>query len=389
MPTNTYVPAPPQDRQDTQTSIQKPQQEPQDIPSAGPEKAKDKPSAGVEEPKDRPSAGLGVPESPAVTSSTCLRELEEPSGDAQSGRLPGEEEEEEEGIPGGSLLRMEDFIIHFTIASRPKSEVLCAWKRRGENHGKMFAIKKVIKPQKAQKRAFLARELRALRKLKGAPFVVGYHGAINTETHLSMVLDFAAAGDLLGLIWRWEQQNVHFNQQQLRFYLAEVVEALDHVHRNDIIHCDVKPDNILLNKDGHIMLADFGACQFLDNADASDCYSLGVMALHMLLGLGHLPYGKGFGQREWTDVSSEELRASLVDGMKTGVPNVPHTLNPVMRDFVSKLLIVDCSTRLGSHGAFELKSHPFFKGTDWKGVADKRLQPPFVPSGRRRPAPIV
>ncbi|XP_076452224.1 uncharacterized protein LOC143287872 [Babylonia areolata] len=113
---------------------------------------------------------------------------------------------------------------------------------------------------------------------------------------------------------------------------------------------------------------------------ARDCYSLGVMALHMLLGMSHLPYGVGFGDKDWADVTREELRTSLVEGMKTGVAHIPHTLNTVTRDFISELLLTDCSKRLGTYGAYELKTHLFFKGVNWKDVAEKRLQPPDVPA---------
>lgn len=119
------------------------------------------------------------------------------------------------------------------------------------------------------------------------PFIVKLHYSFQNTTRLFMILDFCPGGDLGGVL---HEENT-FNEDRCKIYIAEVILALEELHRRDIIYRDLKPDNILLDQDGHIMLTDFG----LSKEDVSEqvtgaksfCGSVAYLAPEMLKRVGH------------------------------------------------------------------------------------------------------
>ena len=85
------------------------------------------------------------------------------------------------------------------------------------------------------------------------PFIITLHYAFQTPDHLYMILDYCPGGDLSFHIAR----NL-FEEEEAKFFIAELILAIEHVHSMDIIYRDLKPENILIDKDGHLKLCDFG-----------------------------------------------------------------------------------------------------------------------------------
>lgn len=86
------------------------------------------------------------------------------------------------------------------------------------------------------------------------PFIVKMHNEFQTDTKLYFVMDFLNGGELFFHL----KKEGRFTENKARFYAAEVILALEHLHKNGVIYRDLKPENILLAEDGHLKLTDFG-----------------------------------------------------------------------------------------------------------------------------------
>nr|XP_054532624.1 ribosomal protein S6 kinase alpha-3 isoform X8 [Pan troglodytes] len=134
--------------------------------------------------------------------------------------------------------------------------------------GKVFLVKKIsgsdarqLYAMKVLKKATLKVRDRVRTKMErdilvevNHPFIVKLHYAFQTEGKLYLILDFLRGGDLFTRL----SKEVMFTEEDVKFYLAELALALDHLHSLGIIYRDLKPENILLDEEGHIKLTDFG-----------------------------------------------------------------------------------------------------------------------------------
>ncbi|XP_066127861.1 myotonin-protein kinase isoform X4 [Saccopteryx bilineata] len=227
-------------------------------------------------------------------------------------------------------------------------------------------------------------------------WITQLHFAFQDENYLYLVMEYYVGGDLLTLLSKFGER---IPAEMARFYLAEIVMAIDSVHRLGYVHRDIKPDNILLDRCGHIRLADFGSCLKLQ-ADGTvrslvavgtpdylspeilqavgsgqgtgsygpecDWWALGVFAYEMFY--GQTPFYADSTAETYGKIVhyKEHLSLPLAD---TGVPEEA-------RDLIQQLLCPP-ETRLGRNGAGEFQKHPFFFGLDWDGLRDS--VPPFTP----------
>jgi serine/threonine kinase 38 len=122
----------------------------------------------------------------------------------------------------------------------------------------VVAMKKMKKCEMVKKNqiAHVKAERDILSKAK-SPWVVDLKYSFQDEAHLYIVMEFLSGGDLMTLLMRKDI----LSEDESRFYIAEVITALESVHKLNYIHRDLKPDNVLLDKDGHIKLTDFGLCK--------------------------------------------------------------------------------------------------------------------------------
>ncbi|XP_013364980.1 PREDICTED: myotonin-protein kinase isoform X12 [Chinchilla lanigera] len=227
-------------------------------------------------------------------------------------------------------------------------------------------------------------------------WITQLHFAFQDENYLYLVMEYYVGGDLLTLLSKFGER---IPAEMARFYLAEIVMAIDSVHRLGYVHRDIKPDNILLDRCGHIRLADFGSCLKL-RADGTvwslvavgtpdylspeilqavgggsgtgsygpecDWWALGVFAYEMFY--GQTPFYADSTAETYGKIVhyKEHLSLPLAD---TGVPEEA-------RNLIQGLLCPP-EVRLGRDGAEDFRKHPFFFGLDWEGLRDS--MPPFTP----------
>uniref|UniRef100_T1JMJ2 non-specific serine/threonine protein kinase n=1 Tax=Strigamia maritima TaxID=126957 RepID=T1JMJ2_STRMM len=222
------------------------------------------------------------------------------------------------------------------------------------------------------------------------PFIVKLHYAFQTEGKLYLILDFLRGGDLFTRL----SKEVMFTEEDVKFYLAELALALDHLHNLGIIYRDLKPENILLDMDGHIKLTDFGlskealeekkAYSFCGTVEymapevinrrghttAADWWSFGVLMFEMLTGT--LPF-QGANRK---DTMNQILKAKL---------GMPQFLSPEAQLLLRALFKRNPVNRLGTgpNGIEDVKRHVFFSTIDWDKLLRKEVQPPFKPACSR------
>lgn len=270
------------------------------------------------------------------------------------------------------------------------------------SYGKVFLVRKVVGPDAGQlyamkvlKKATLKVRDRVRSKMErdilaevNHPFIVKLHYAFQTEGKLYLILDFLRGGDLFSRL----SKEVMFTEEDVKFYLAELALALDHLHGLGIIYRDLKPENILLDEEGHIKITDFGLskeaidhdkraysfCGTIEymapevvnrrgHTQSADWWSFGVLMFEMLT--GSLPF-QGKDRKE---------TMALILKAKLGMPQF---LSPEAQSLLRALFKRNPVNRLGagSDGVEEIKRHPFFVTTDWNKLYRREIKPPFKPA---------
>ncbi|XP_074075358.1 myotonin-protein kinase isoform X6 [Macrotis lagotis] len=291
-------------------------------------------------------------------------------------------------------LRRDDFEILKVIGRGAFSEVAVVKLRRT---GQVFAMK-IMNKWDILKRGEVScfREERDV-LVNGDPrWVTQLHFAFQDENYLYLVMEYYVGGDLLTLLSKFGER---IPEEMARFYLAEMVLAIDSVHRLGYVHRDIKPDNILLDRCGHIRLADFGSCLKL-REDGTVCSSVAVGTPDYLSpeilqsvgdgtgacsygpecdwwALGVFAYEMFFGQTPFYAESTAETYGKIVHYKEH--LTLPMSDAGVPKEAQELILQLLCprEVRLGRSGAGDFRDHPFFQGLDWEGIRDS--SPPFVP----------
>ena len=138
-----------------------------------------------------------------------------------------------------------------------------------KSDGKIYALKSLIKTEMFKKDQLAhVRAERDILAESDSPWVVKLHNTFQDTAYLYMLMEFLPGGDLMTMLIKYEI----FALPVTRFYMAEIICALEEVHRHGYIHRDIKPDNILLDKNGHVKLTDFGLSTGFRKAHANTYY---------------------------------------------------------------------------------------------------------------------
>ena len=224
------------------------------------------------------------------------------------------------------------------------------------------------------------------------PFIVEVKFAFQTDSKLFLVQEFIQGGDLFFHIHSGQK----FSTQKTKFYLVEIILAIDFLHKNNMIYRDLKPENILIDSKGHIKLTDFGLSKIVTNIEEKsfticgtlqyiapeiitgegynesvDWWSLGIIMYEMLT--GKLPFKFNFDSQEEQEQNDLNIYDKKI--------KFPSWIEENAKDLINKLLNKNPEKRIGSgkEGAENIKKHPFFSDIDWNKALNKELRPPFIP----------
>lgn len=246
-----------------------------------------------------------------------------------------------------------------------------------------YAIKTVHKNRlvKSNKVHTIFTERNILMKAKH-PFIVNLCFAFQTETKVYLGLEYAAGGEMFFHL----QNRGTIPIDEVRLYIAELSLALNYLHNYRIIYRDLKPENVLLDSQGHIKLTDFGLAKSL--ADCTDttgtfCGTSEYVAPEIISrrpygieidwwALGIFTYELLYGQTPFFN----ENRAKMFQSIKASKPRFPRKAEQSTIDFITMLLEKDPNQR----GTFDkINGHPFFKGLNFEKVLAKKYKPAFIP----------
>jgi protein-serine/threonine kinase len=221
------------------------------------------------------------------------------------------------------------------------------------------------------------------------PFIVNIKSAFQDIAKLYIVSEFMQGGDMF--YHMHDGKIIIFNNDKTRFYIMELVLALEFLHKNNMVYRDLKPENILLDAKGHIKLTDFGLSKILETESDKAftiCGTPQYLAPEILQKKG---YNKAVDWWSLGCVMYEMLTGKIPFAIKRGVKlnmkiyeqgvKYPDHLYKNAKDLIKKLLVIDPNERLGSgpDGSENIKKHPFFKGINWNDAYQKKIKPPFIP----------
>ena len=291
--------------------------------------------------------------------------------------------------------------------------------------GKIYAMKKLKKTEMVRRGQI--DHVKAERNLLADVHdqtVVKLFYSFQDEDFLYLVMEYLPGGDMMTLLMRKDT----LTEEVTRFYIAQTVLALETVHRHNFIHRDIKPDNLLLDRDGHMKLTDFGLCKPVDpqvllgNKDVNLSENFDKLSLEQQnkndsetlatwqknrRRLAYSTVGtpdyvapevllkKGYGlECDWWSVGAimyEMLVGSppfYSDEPVSTCRKIVHwrhhlkfppevNLSDDAKDLIESLLC-DVEVRLGTNGVDEIKQHSFFEGVNWTNIYEE--QAPYVPT---------
>jgi serine/threonine protein kinase len=255
---------------------------------------------------------------------------------------------------------------------------------------RIYAMKVLSKKEIVAKKevAHTIGERKILQRSLESPFLVGLKFSFQTEGDLYLVTDFKSGGELF---WHL-QKETRFSEERARFYIAELILALEHLHKYDIVYRDLKPENILLDATGHVALCDFGLSKAdlrSDELTTTFCGTTEYLAPEVLLdehgysklvdfwSLGVLLFEMCCGWSPFYAEDTQQMYKNICFG-KIRFPK--GAINEDGKQFVKGLLNRNPKHRLGAQtDTAELKAHPFFQTIDWEALSLKQVTPPFKP----------
>lgn len=249
----------------------------------------------------------------------------------------------------------------------------------------VYAMKRVAKEDilKQPYTSLFMAEKKLLTESVNSEWLVSAKMTLQDNQYLYYLMDYIPGGDFMGLLSKEDT----LKENWVKFYTVEIICALDELHKLGWIHRDLKPDNILIGKDGHIKLADFGSSIKMKNGRAKSTFVVGTpdyISPDILESsnaeneygedvdfwtLGVIIYEMLFGVTPFYSNSLVETYRKIVDLEY----NFPFDISEKIKDLISKL-IRKKENRLNIN---EIKKHRFFEGVDWKNV--KSMTPPYIP----------
>ncbi|MEW5318671.1 MAG: hypothetical protein WDW38_009876 [Sanguina aurantia] len=283
-----------------------------------------------------------------------------------------------------SHCKLSDFDVVRIVGAGSFGRVSLATHRRS---GVLVAIKclskaAIIKDNQVQ---HVSDEKDMLHAVTGHPFIIALKGAFQDSRCVYIVMDFVPGGEFFTHL----RDHGRLREEHARFYVAQVVLALEHLHSKGIAYRDLKPENLLIAKDGYVKLADFGFAKTVHTRTFTVCGTPDYLAPEVIKGQGHSTFV------DWWSLGC------VVHEMLSGFPpfytgeslatykkimamayEFPPSFSSHAKDLISKLLTPDPNSRLGCgpRGVKEIKEHTWFKGLVWDYVHDKAYQAPYTPN---------
>eukprot|EP01130_Rhizamoeba_saxonica_P005468 TRINITY_DN2188_c0_g1_i1.p1 TRINITY_DN2188_c0_g1~~TRINITY_DN2188_c0_g1_i1.p1 ORF type:complete len:698 (-),score=167.40 TRINITY_DN2188_c0_g1_i1:73-2166(-) len=299
---------------------------------------------------------------------------------------PSMQTEMPEFNPQKDSVDLDDFDLLSVIGRGAFGKVLLCRLSDDPNPNNVFAMKCILKKSLVRHEKEIEHTLaeRSVMMKLNHPFLMKLHYTFQTEDKLFYIMDYINGGELFYHL----QNDGKFSLERTKFYIAELLCALDALHQQGIVYRDIKTENILLGPDGHVVLTDFGLSKELEDDSttqtlcgtpvylppemlkkkaydkAVDFWSIGILTFEMLT--GDVPF--------YHDNMNQMFRKIV----QAEVEYPPELQGTPAADLINHLLIKDPTRRLAD--ASIMKTHPFFEGIDFDALLRKDLPPPWRPN---------
>ncbi|CAF1198050.1 unnamed protein product [Rotaria sordida] len=282
--------------------------------------------------------------------------------------------------PSKQMVKLEDFQLERTIGMGMFGRVMLA---KYEN--KLLALKIIEKHaivEYAQVECILS-EKRILQAIN-FPFIVSLVYSFKDNSHLYLALEFASGGEMF----------VHFNhvkkfsEDQVRFYVAQIVLILEYLHYLSIIYRNLKVEEILFAADGYLKLTDFRLAKVAHDRTFTLCGTPEYLAPEIITGIGYnksvdywalgiLIYELAAGFSPFQDEDPMKVYTNIL----RGTFNTPQHFSSDLTDLIHKLLQSRPANRYGNlqNGVNDIKNHKWFSSMDWVSLFKKRIKAPYIP----------
>mmetsp|Transcript_9403 Transcript_9403/g.18203 ORF Transcript_9403/g.18203 Transcript_9403/m.18203 type:complete len:358 (+) Transcript_9403:247-1320(+) len=221
------------------------------------------------------------------------------------------------------------------------------------------------------------------------PFIVNVYATFQDEYYLYLVLEYSIGGEFFTHLRKANR----FPNDTARFYAAGVAITFEYLHNRNIVYRDLKPENLLLDSQGHLKVCDFGFAKTVEpgtntwtlcgtpeylapeiilnkgHGKAVDWWALGILIYEMLA--GYPPF-------------YADDRMQLYQSILAGKIEYPRHMKKEARDLIGKLLTADLSRRWGNlkGGGRDIRMHPWFKGFDWEALLQRSMPAPIQINAR-------
>ncbi|CAK89494.1 unnamed protein product (macronuclear) [Paramecium tetraurelia] len=297
------------------------------------------------------------------------------------------ENDEELKVDTQVCVNKSNFAYHFIIGKGGFGKV---WKVELKKNRTLYAMKEMSKAKIIAKRSVnsVLNERNLLTQFKH-PFLINMVYSFQDRENLYLVMDLLTGGDLRQHLGRQRR----FNELQTKFFVSCVILALEYLHNQNVIHRDVKPENIVLDSKGYARLTDLGIARIWRPENSSDNSGTpGYMAPEVMcrqnhtiavdyFALGVMTYEFMLGYRPYNGISRQEIKDQIISKqVQVKRTQIPNDWSLEAADFINKLIQRKQTKRLGFNGPDEIKKHIWLQGVQWNKLLNKEIQSPFIPS---------
>ena len=286
-----------------------------------------------------------------------------------------------------SKITLDDFQTVKVLGTGAFGKVSLVYNEELKRYFAMKALKKDYIKKYEQTRH--TKEERKILETIDYPFISKLYYAFQTKKSLYMITEFMAGGEMFHHL----HDCGHFDENRTRFYIAELVLAIDHLHKHNILYRDLKPENILLDEIGHIKLTDFGLSKIMNNIEKDKTYTICgtpiYVAPEVLTGKGYdkLVDWWSLGVLLYEFLAGYNPYREAKNGADLKIYKKKLKQDPLISDTAFDLITKLCQPyvrlRIGRN-VKDIKNHKFFESIDWVKLEKKEITPPFKPKIRHQ-----